>query len=90
MPVRRMKLFCPWCGAKLKTMATAERIQEKRAPGSKIEKSVARCPKCSKIVHLKEAPHRFNWHQARLWGACALAVAVVISLAIVIYLLRTG
>jgi hypothetical protein len=89
MPVRRMKLFCPWCGAKLKTMATAERIKEKRAPGSRIEKSVAKCPHCAKVIVLKEPPASFAWQQASLWGAGALALVVLIGL-IILYLIRAG
>jgi DNA-directed RNA polymerase subunit RPC12/RpoP len=88
MPVPRFKLACPWCGAKLKTMDTADRIREKRAPGSKIEKSVAKCPQCSRIVFLKGPPPRFGWRQAKLWGAGALALAVVIGLVIVAFLMR--
>jgi hypothetical protein len=83
-----MKLFCPWCGAKLQTMDTAERIKEKRPPGSRIEKSVAKCPKCSKIILLKEPPRPAAWRKAKLWGACAIASAVVIGLVILTYLMR--
>jgi hypothetical protein len=88
MPVARVKLYCPWCGAKLQTMDTTERIKEKRTPGSRIERSVARCPKCAKIIQLKEPPVLRRWHRWKLWGAWAIALAVVICIAIVAYVMR--
>ena len=76
MPVVRVKLLCPWCGVKLKTMDTAARVQAKLAPGSRIEKSVARCPSCAKIVKIS-AP-RENGRRLKVWSACRLGIAVLL------------
>jgi hypothetical protein len=71
-------------------MDTADRIKEKRPPGSRIEKSVAKCPKCARIIMLKEPPRpAAAWGQAKLWGVCAIASAVVIGLVILTYLMRS-
>ncbi len=88
MSVPRMKLRCPWCGARLRTMKTAERVQARLAPGSPIEKRVFRCPGCAKIVRLGEPSLPHKPHRAMLWGAWALALTVAAGVAIVAYLLN--
>ncbi len=78
----RMKLRCPWCGADLERMPRADRIREKRAPGSRIEKDVARCPACSRIIHLRPAPGP-SW--AKWWLAGAVVLAALVGAAVLIY-----
>jgi hypothetical protein len=78
MPTQRFKLFCPWCGAKLKTMDTADRIKQKLAPGSRIEKSVAKCPKCFKVILLKEPPPA-DRRALKIWGEVAVVCALLLG-----------
>lgn len=87
MTKRRYPVACPWCGAKLERLPKADRIREKRPPGSRIEKDIAKCPECSRILLLKEAAR--DWRRVRLLGACALALALGIGIMLLIFLMRT-
>lgn len=86
----RYQVLCPWCGAVIERMAKADRIKEKRPPGSRIEKNVARCPECSKIILFKGPAPAWYWRQATLLAAGAIAAVVVIGLIIIVaFILRS-
>lgn len=90
MPKPRIRVNCPWCGAKLERIAKSDRIKEKRPQGSRIEKNVAKCPECSRIVILPKAgtpPTRFR--RLAILGACAMVLTVAVGVIALLYWTRT-
>jgi hypothetical protein len=88
MSKARAMLSCPYCGAILERMKKADRIKQKRGPGSRIEKNIARCPECSRIIRLNGTPPPSRWRQALLFGAGAIAFLAMVGLGILVWLLR--
>lgn len=84
----RVKLRCPWCGADLERMPRADRIKEKRAPGSRIEKDIAKCPQCSKIIYLRTPPAGAVWRSAKWWAVWVVVLLTGAGLSVLIYLMR--
>jgi hypothetical protein len=66
-------------------MAKADRIKEKRPAGSRVEKDVAKCPVCARIIFLKGGARPFAWRQATLFGVGAIVLAVLIGIFVLLY-----
>jgi hypothetical protein len=69
-------------------MTKADRIKEKRGPGSRIEKNVARCPECSRIIQLKGTSSASGWRSVKVAAAGGIMLVVVVGVAILVWLIR--